>query len=178
MVYDTVTFSVSYYLHIDMIYRKKIMAVIGIFAWANIWNCALVTSSLFILAKIWGLSVWIFGMEALHRSVYLVQNNYCWILRSKLSVLCYGVVKWVFILFCTFLKLKKDNDCVLKCVSVVTDRDTCHQPDLCPEILTALSQCFTVTSSIQWGTGVSHYFPIPCFTKLTRFVHLIKRLIF
>lgn len=49
-----------------------------------------------------GLSIWIFGMKALQRSDYLFQNHCGWILRSKLSVLCYVVLKLVFILFCLF----------------------------------------------------------------------------
>lgn len=61
------------------------------------------------------------------------------VLGLKSSVLCCVVVTWVFILFCTFLKLNNDNDHILKHVSVVPDRDTYPQPDLCPEILTALS---------------------------------------
>lgn len=93
-------------------------------------------------------------MKALQRNDYLIQNNCGWILRSKLSVLCYVVLKLVFILFCLFfLKLNKDNDCIFKYVSVVPDRERYHQPDLRPEVLTALSQCFTVTGTMQWEVG-------------------------
>lgn len=139
-----------------MICRKKKIELTGSFPWAGVWNCALVTFTFsHSCFKILGLSIWIFGMEALRRSVYLVQNDYYWILRSKLSVLCYVVVKRVFILFCTFLMLNKDNDCILKCVSVVPDRDTHHQLDLYPEILTALSQYFAITWSTQWEMGMS-----------------------
>lgn len=66
-------------------------------------------------------------------------------LRLESSALFCVVVKCVFILFCTFWKLNSDNDCFLKCVSIVPDRIMYPQPDLCPEILTALSQYLTIT---------------------------------
>lgn len=50
------------------------------------------------------------------------------ILRLKSSVLHCVDVKWVFILFCTFLKLNSDYNCILKHLSVVSDRNTSPQP--------------------------------------------------
>lgn len=56
------------------------------------------------------------------------------ILRLKSSVLHRVFLKWVFILVCTFLKSNSDNNCILKHISVVPDRNMYPQPDLGPEI--------------------------------------------
>lgn len=77
-------------------------------------------------------------------------------------------------MFNSVLKLNKENDCVFKYVSVVSDRDKYHQPDLCPEILTALSQCFTIAGSLWWKIGtysrILTLFLILSIRKLTVFV--------